>query len=137
MIKEKKFDNYLREHELTFEKLDVEGGVVAYTFNYTISGNNVAFFLFINDPVIILLHSRLMKLNNPAKREKMLYLLNQLNSKYNLSKYVLTDDDDIDFTVPFIAMEDDFNPEVVMAVTSSILSDLEEDYAKIMRVNWS
>lgn len=54
-----------------------------------------------------------------------------------VSKYVLTDDDDIDFTVPFIAMEDDFNPEVVMAVTSSILSDLEEDYAKIMRVNWS
>lgn len=138
MTKEIKFDNYLRDSGLTFfDKLDHEDGEVSYRSNYTISGNNVVFLISMDDSVYTLLQCRLIKLNNPAKREKMLYLLNQLNSNYKANKYILTDDDNVDFIVPFIAIEEDFNPEVIMILTSNILKDLEEDYAKIMRVIWS
>ncbi|WP_150844197.1 YbjN domain-containing protein [Clostridium sp. UBA1353] len=138
MTKEIKFDNYLRDKEITFfDKFAYEDGGAAYRSNYTISGNNILFIISMDDSVYTILQCRLMKLNNPAKREKMLYLLNQLNSHYKANKFVLTDDDNIDFSVPFIAIEEDFNPEILMLLTHSILEGLEEDYAKIMRVIWS
>ena len=67
----------------------------------------------------------------------MLYLLNQLNCNYKANKFVLTDDDYIDFSVPFISTDEEFNPELLIALSNNIVKNLEEDYAKIMRVIWS
>lgn len=138
MTKELKFDNHLRNNNITcFEKFNCEDGETFYRSIFTISGNNIVFFISMNDSIYTTLQCRLMQLNNPAKREKMLYLLNQLNSKYKANKFVLTDDDNIDFSVPFIATDNEFNPELILLATHNILQNLEEDYAKIMRIIWS
>ena len=137
--KETMFDNYLRENDMNFfDKLPRDNDdEVLYRSNYTISGNNVIFLISLDSSLYTLLQCRLMKLNNPLKREKMLYLLNDLNSNYKANKFVLTENDFVDFTVPFISTDDEFNPELVMSLTHNILKMLDDDYAKLMRVNWS
>lgn len=138
MSKEIKFDNYLSDNRITFlEKIKYENSEVVYRGNYKISGNNLIFIINIDDSAYTTIQCRLMTLNNSAKREKILYLLNQLNCNTIAKKFILTDDDDIEFIVPFIATEDEFNPEVLMILISNIFKGLEEDYAKLMRVIWS
>ena len=78
-----------------------------------------------------------MKLHNPAKKENLLYLLNQLNYNYKVNKYILTEDDYVELVVPFITTDESFDPSFITLVAGTILESAEDDYAKIMRIIWS
>lgn len=138
MTKEIKFDNYIESNEITFfDKVPCDDNSVVYKSNYTIAGNSIPFIIVVDDSLFTMLQCRLIKLNNPAKRENLLYLLNQLNSNYKANKFVLTDDDDVDFSISFISTDEEFDPELIVGLTYNIMKGLEDDYSKIMRVIWS
>ncbi|WP_058485425.1 hypothetical protein [Defluviitalea phaphyphila] len=138
MNKVQKFELFIRENPdlNVFEKVQ-QNDAVLFKSRYTFAGSEKIFLIVLDDSVFSQVLCRIVTLNNPAKRDKILYLINELNSKYKALKYTLDDLGNIDFCIDYIASDEDFNAKTLIGIILNIFKNIEEDYGKFMRVIWA
>lgn len=77
-------------------------------------------------------------LDNVAKKEKALQLINDLNITYKANKYFINDNNEIAMQIPYISTADKFDAELFAEMIFTAYRTIKEnDYSKFMRIMWS
>lgn len=69
------------------------------------------------------------------KRSEVLELINDLNRTYSVNKFVLSENDELIFQVPYISLLEDFNGDIVIDLLRDLLVILvKKEYIKFQDI---
>ena len=69
------------------------------------------------------------------KRSEVLELINDLNRTYSVNKFVLSENDELIFQVPYISLLEDFNGDIVINLLRDLLVILvKKEYIKFQDI---
>ena len=75
------------------------------------------------------------KLALEEKRAEVLALINKLNTTYSANKFILSDSNELILQVPYIALSNDFNGEIVIDLLRELLIILiKKEYIKFQEI---
>ena len=75
------------------------------------------------------------KLALEEKRGDVLALINKLNTTYSANKFILSDSNELILQVPYIALSNDFNGEIVIDLLRELLIILiKKEYIKFQEI---
>ena len=75
------------------------------------------------------------KLGMEEKRNEVLELINDLNRTYSVNKFVLSENDELIFQVPYISLLEDFNGDIVINLLRDLLVILvKKEYIKFQDI---
>lgn len=134
MDKVSKFEKYLNDVNLRMFEKTQDGEMVIFKSSYTFCNEQKVFIIIFDNSAYTQVLCRLARLDNPAKTEKMLYLLNELNAKYKQLKFIIDDEGNVDFSIDYVALDEDFNCQLFLAIVFSIFKNVESEYSKFMRI---
>jgi hypothetical protein len=139
MNKVQKFRNFLdSKPELIgiFQEGQQEKAVV-FRSQYRINDSDKEFLIVLDDSNYSQMLCKIMTLSNPAKKEKLLYLINDLNFKYKLIRYTLGDSGDVWVQIDYLASDETFSADIFMGAVVNAFNFIEDDYGKLMRIVWA
>lgn len=138
MNKVEKFEAYISKHpDMDVFNKERHGDTVTFKSIYTFGGSDKTFIIVLDDSIFNEVICRIVTLDNSVKRDKILYLMNDLNSKYKSLKYMLDDSGNIEFAISYISSDEAFEPEVLLRAVTILFKAVENDYSKFMRVVWA
>ncbi|MBR3624308.1 MAG: YbjN domain-containing protein [Selenomonadaceae bacterium] len=136
------FKLYLDNHDWTYDEGtfgDSPCVVVPFTIAETITLRII--FVFMNDgtneTIITMFIPNVAKISDPSKRDELLRLVNEVNSSYKFTRYMVTDDGEVRIQYDTL-VESTFDVHNLMWVFANTLRALEnEELKKFMRLQWS
>ena len=75
-------------------------------------------------------------IDSPLKREELLKLLNEFNLRYRYGKFTVDETGNIGLEWTLTTM-DSFNPELIMDFCCVMIECLQDEYPKIMKLQWA
>ena len=77
-----------------------------------------------------------VKVTNPSRKEYILQKINELNLSYTYNKFVLDEENNININT-FIAVDNNFKPNLVWASMIAMYRALENEYSNFMKILWA
>jgi len=132
------FKNFLRSQNIELEFFEGENGeTIVETVQSLNSGLKLRMVIIFgeDDGIVSIYGLDFVSAINPARKNYIYELLNELNKKYTYYKYIL-DKDTIRIETHAV-FSDNFNPHVVMTQLIGMMRLVESDYPELMRVIWA
>lgn len=134
--KAQNFKDYLDEKNITcFRVEDVENdkfNAVVFHSSININGQLLPMGIILDDSIYGVI--RVQVAPSVQNKDKLLAYFDELNAKYKSFKYY-TNETGIYLDTCVLGVKQD--SELIIAVTDTIVKNLEEEYAKIMNLLWS
>ena len=139
--KAEKFNAFLDENKITCfatQEVDNEVHPVVYRSFMEVSGQNLPTMVVLDDSIYAMVQVRVAGgVVKEANRAAVLAHLNQLNEKYKVFKYFVSESGDITIESCAPTTDDGFDPNVIHAIIDVILKHLADEYPQIMKVVWA
>lgn len=139
--KAKMFKQYLEEHKITAftsENLDDELKSTVFRSHMVVAGQNLETIVLLDASIYGMLRVNVGgKLVNEANKEAILNYLNELNGKFKVFKYYVTDEGTIILDSCILLDSSAPNGEMIYTVINVVLKHLEEYYPQLMEKIWS
>lgn len=79
----------------------------------------------------------LAEITNPLKREIALKHMNELNTNYRFSKFILNDEGSVAIQSSLDFTDDNFNPELVVKHVMMLYHAANDEYQNFMKIAWA
>lgn len=100
-----------------------------------IYANNCLTAIILSESAYTMINIFFGKLVLEEKRDEVLKLVNKLNTTYSGNKFILSDSDELILQVPYIALAEDFNGEIVIDLLRELLIILiKKEYIKFQDI---
>ena len=108
-----------------------EDNLVLFRTFQDIYANNCLSAIMISESAYTMINIFFGKLGMEEKRSEVLELINDLNRTYSVNKFVLSENDELIFQVPYISLLEDFNGDIVINLLRDLLVILvKKEYIK-------
>ena len=100
-----------------------------------IYANNCLTAIILSESAYTMINIFFGKLALEEKRAEVLDLINKLNTTYSANKFILSDSNELILQVPYIALSNDFNGEIVIDLLRELLIILiKKEYIKFQEI---
>ena len=100
-----------------------------------IYANNCLTAIILSESAYTMINIFFGKLALEEKRAEGLALINKLNTTYSANKFILSDSNELILQVPYIALSNDFNGEIVIDLLRELLIILiKKEYIKFQEI---
>lgn len=135
------FERYAQNKDVAYDTVDLENGKIGFKFYQSIeNGPRLLLGVIFNsdDTIVDLTIYNIAKLTNPLKKENYLHLVNELNDNYRYTKFVVTEELEVNATYSMILPTNnyDFSSDIFDSLIM-ILQTVEDSFPKFMRLQWS
>ncbi len=135
-VKAEKFEEYCNAHELNcFGREDIgdENGTVLFR-SYVQAENRTLALIIITDTTIYTIVRLQMAehLANDENRAALTEYVNEVNRRYKVFKYILSDAGDVFLDACIPCTGDFFDPQLVHVVLDVVVSHVQEEYAALL-----
>ena len=140
--KAEKFIAYLKEHDISAfaagEEFTDEFHTVLYRSNIEVEGQKLPIALILDDTVFSIFRVHIAdKVIKNGNSNILLEHLNELNRKYKIFKYYITEQDNLCLDCCVTATDEMFSWEIVSGMIDLIIEQLTEHYPILMKKIWS
>ena len=112
-----------------------EDNLVLFRTFQDIYANNCLSGIMISESAYTMINIFFGKLGMEEKRSEVLELINDLNRTYSVNKFVLSENDELIFQVPYISLLEDFNGDIVIDLLRDLLVILvKKEYIKFQDI---
>ena len=112
-----------------------EDNLVLFRTFQDIYANNCLSAIMISESAYTMINIFFGKLGMEEKRSEVLELINDLNRTYSVNKFVLSENDELIFQVPYISLLEDFNGDIVINLLRDLLVILvKKEYIKFQDI---
>lgn len=110
---------------------------VVFRSNIEVEGQQLPFMIVLDDSVYSLLQIQVVGTLLKERRDEISLYLNDLNEAYRMLKYTVNEDGDLLLSVCIITGNENFAPQLVLAVLDEVISHLRQTYPAIMKEVWA
>ncbi|MDB2049848.1 hypothetical protein [Clostridium perfringens] len=131
------FNEYLKTQDINLNFLDNNGQTIVELNEVLEGGIKARLGILFNetDSLISVIALDFIGGINSSKRNKILDLVNELNSGYSYYKFVVINDS-IQIQ-SFISVDNNFEPSILMNYIFGMFDVIKDDYSTIMKAMWS
>ena len=97
-----------------------EDNLVLFRTFQDIYANNCLSAIMISESAYTMINIFFGKLGMEEKRSEVLELINDLNRTYSVNKFVLSENDELIFQVPYISLLEDFNGDIALVLLKTL-----------------
>ena len=138
--KVKKFKEFLEKNQIKcFSEEDFEDELKTTIFrsHMEIEGQKLTVVIVLDSSIYSIVRVMIIPkvLSKHSQREVLEYI-NELNRKYKVFKYYITQEGDLCLDSCITSSQEDFNSEILYTVIDVILKHLVEEYPIIMKKIW-
>ncbi|RID89036.1 hypothetical protein D1953_00210 [Peribacillus asahii] len=130
-----RFKLFLEEKNLYMEEFNPESGVTFFRVEQSLeNGGDITLLIAFNDMFVEAFATNYIKVDNPLRKERILELINDLNTEFRFVKFYLAENS-------INVQSTNFNGEVFSPVDAfecliAVLRAADEAYPKFMRALW-
>jgi len=138
-IKAGKFEREVRDNNLedVFRRVDIDSGTV-FVAEQNMNNSLCRITILFDDSVFSVIHLRFARLDNVARKDKILNLFNDLHGTYKLYRFFVDNDNDICADLCYMSNGNDFNAAMFFALITTAFSQISEEVLpKVMRVMYA
>lgn len=131
------FMDYLERENLNADKVDGDDLCMVVLPAQIESGPTariMCFFANDDSPFVFVEAWGYVKIDNPMKKEYMLEKLNDLNRRYDIVKFLLSEKGDV--IVRMTYQFESFDPDKLMGVVFFVYNVLKDEYKGFMKLIW-
>ena len=112
-----------------------KANLVFFRSFHDIYANNCLTAIILSESAYTMINIFFGKLALEEKRAEVLALINKLNTTYSANKFILSDSNELILQVPYIALSNDFNGEIVIDLLRELLTILiKKEYIKFQEI---
>ncbi|MCM3735783.1 YbjN domain-containing protein [Bacillus cytotoxicus] len=129
------FKMYLEQQEIYMEEFNPENGVPFLRAEQSIeNGGNITLIIAFYEVFVEAFATDFIKVDNPLKKERVLELVNEMNTNFRFVKFVF--EDNMVYLQATNFNGSTFVPEDAFECLVALLRAAEEAYPKFMRIIW-
>ncbi|MDL2280834.1 hypothetical protein LJC10_03110 [Selenomonadales bacterium OttesenSCG-928-I06] len=139
--KAEKFQSFLEETKIdcfTNEEIKDELNSVAFRSRIEVEGQHLPMIIIMDQSIYTMLRVQVSaKLVKDSNKNEILNYINDLNSKFKVFKYYVTEEGDLCLDSCILSTDDAFDGRMVQTVLDVVLKHLVEQYPILMRKIWA
>lgn len=115
--------------------LDINDNTKCLRSNLLIEGQTLPLFIVLNNSIYSYIQVHLITVA-PEKVNKCLAYLNDLNERFSMLKYSVSQTGNVILTCSVPSSEDHFQPELLIVLLDQIILHLQNTYSELMKKIW-
>ena len=139
--KAEKFQSFLEENKIeAFTKEDIKDDLnsVAFRSRIEVEGQHLPMIVIIDESIYTMLKVQISaKLVKDSNKNEILDYINDLNRKFKVFKYYVTEEGDLCLDSCILNTDESFDGRMIQTVLDVVLKHLVEQYPILMRKIWA
>lgn len=141
ITKAKKFKEFLEENRIKCfleENINDDFKTTVFRSYMEIEGQNIPVVIILDSSIYSIVRIMIIpKVLSKHSKNEILDYINELNRKYKVFKYYITQEGDLCLDSCLPSSQENFNPETIYTIIDVILKHLKEEYPIFMKKIWA